>query len=309
MRSQLQAEVVRRGVISRRTALALVPEHVLDDALADGVLVRIFPGVYVPPGRAIDRDIRRVGALIYRPRTAIGAIDALDLWGAYPFNIPENEPIHLIGGPNESFPKCQAVQLHKRSGFVRKPPHVWEQRGGAAIGRIEQAIVDSWTMLPKRDHRVPVIVAVRERKTTGNALLEVLAANKRAQGAAEMRHVFRLVAEGCHSPLELWGHENVFSHPSLPRSECQVPMEVLGRTIYLDRYYAAERLAVELDGAAYHGQPGQRERDIRRDAAVATFGIQTIRFSHPRIFGDPEGVRAEVLAILAARRRQFGLPV
>jgi very-short-patch-repair endonuclease len=66
-------------------------------------------------------------------------------------------------------------------------------------------------------------------------------------------------------------------------------------------------LAVELDGAAYHGEPGQRERDIRRDAAVATFGIQTVRFSHPRIFGDPDGVRAEVLAILAVRRRQLGL--
>jgi very-short-patch-repair endonuclease len=64
-------------------------------------------------------------------------------------------------------------------------------------------------------------------------------------------------------------------------------------------------LAVEMDGAAYHGEPGQRERDIRRDAGVAARGIQTIRFSHLRLFNDPDGVRAETLDILEARRRQL----
>lgn len=78
-------------------------------------------------------------------------------------------------------------------------------------------------------------------------------------------------------------------------------------TIYLDRYFEEERLAVELDGAAFHGSPGQRERDIRRDAALAAIGIQVIRFSHQRLFADPEGVRRELLQILAARRRQLGL--
>ena len=173
--------------------------------------------------------------------------------------------------------------------------------------RIEQAIVDSWKMLPDIDHRVPVITAVRERRTTGEKLREVLALNPRAAGLAEMRHVFDLVAAGCHSPLELWGHENVFSDPSLPVSQCQVPMRLSTGLIYLDRYYEEERLNVELDGAAYHGEPGQRDRDIRRDAGLATFGIQTVRFSHPRLFGDPVGVRAEVLEILRVRRSQLGL--
>jgi very-short-patch-repair endonuclease len=62
-----------------------------------------------------------------------------------------------------------------------------------------------------------------------------------------------------------------------------------------------------MDGAAFHGSPGQRERDIRRDAALAVMGIQVVRFSHQRLFGDPDGCRRELLAILAARRRQLGL--
>lgn len=306
MRAQLLAEIGRRGVITRRDALRLVREHVLDDAIATRVVTRIFPEVYALPDRAKERSIQRQGAVVHRPRTALSAVDALDVWEVFPFEIPPFEPIHVTGDLHEPHSTWPGLKVHRQSAFVRKAPLAWEF-SGLPVVRIEQAIVDSWTMLPARDHRVPVIVAVRERRTSGPALLEVLAANSRAKGAAEMRHVFGLVAAGCHSPLELWGHEKVFSHHSLPVSECQVPLTLPTGGIYLDRYYEAEQLAVELDGAAYHGEPGQRERDIRRDALVATFGIQTVRFSHPRIFGDPDGVRAEVLAILAVRRRQLGL--
>ena len=102
-----------------------------------------------------------------------------------------------------------------------------------------------------------------------------------------------------------WGHEKVFTGSELQQAECQVRLETSLGVAYLDRYYADAMLAVELDGAAYHGEPGQRERDIRRDAAVASLGVQTIRFSHPRLFHDPSGVRAETLDILAVRRGQL----
>lgn len=62
---------------------------------------------------------------------------------------------------------------------------------------------------------------------------------------------------------------------------------------------------VELDGAAYHGAPGQRERDLRRDTALAALGYLTVRFSHLRLHADPDGVIAELLAILAMRRAQL----
>ena len=307
MRAQLLAEIGRRGVISRRDALRLVPEHVLDDALKAGVVERIFPQVYTLPHRAADRDTRRHGAVIHRPRTALSAIDALDVWGCFPFKIPATEPIHVTGDLREPHSTLPGLKVHRQSSFVRRAPHAWEFRD-LPIVRIEQAIIDSWSMVAGLDRRVPVITAMRERRTTGAALREVLAANPRARGAAEMRHVFDLVAAGCHSPLELWGHENVFAHPDLPTSKCQVPKKLSTGGIFLDRLYEEELVNVELDGAAYHGEPGQRERDIRRDAELAAvYGIQAVRFSHPRLHGDPAGVRREVLQILRMRRQQFGL--
>lgn len=77
-------------------------------------------------------------------------------------------------------------------------------------------------------------------------------------------------------------------------------------TFYMDRYIEALKLDFELDGAAYHGLPGQRERDIRRDTVVATQGIQTVRFSHRRLFNEPARVADDALAVVLARCAQLG---
>ena len=52
-----------------------------------------------------------------------------------------------------------------------------------------------------------------------------------------------------------------------------------GESFVLDAAYDEVQLAVEMDGAAWHGSRQQRERDIRRDALLATVGWQTLRFS------------------------------
>jgi very-short-patch-repair endonuclease len=173
---------------------------------------------------------------------------------------------------------------------------------------MEQAIVESWPLLSDRDQRLPAIVAVRDRRTTASRLLRTLDQQPRTRGAALMRPLFTLLGQGIHSHLEAWGHAHVFRDPRLPRSRTQVKETLLsGRNVYLDRLFEAEMVNVELDGAAYHGRPGQRERDIRRDAALAALGYLTVRFSHLRLHADPEGCIRELLEILATRRRQFGL--
>ena len=43
--------------------------------------------------------------------------------------------------------------------------------------------------------------------------------------------------------------------------------------MYLNVYAERERVDIELDGATTHGDPRQREIDLRRDALLATLGI------------------------------------
>ncbi|MGC4835557.1 DUF559 domain-containing protein [Micromonospora vinacea] len=105
-------------------------------------------------------------------------------------------------------------------------------------------------------------------------------------GRAAVRGLVDRLAAGCRSPLEIWGHDQI---------------RVGARTIYLDMFAEAERVNIELDGATSHGDPAEREIDLRRDALLATVGILVVRFSHRRLTTDPATVRQETLAILANR--------
>jgi very-short-patch-repair endonuclease len=59
----------------------------------------------------------------------------------------------------------------------------------------------------------------------------------------------------------------------------------------------------ELDGRDGHATSADRERDLKRDAALATLGIQVVRFASHRLTYEVPAVRREALAILAVRRR------
>ena len=83
-------------------------------------------------------------------------------------------------------------------------------------------------------------------------------------------------------------------------------MTVAGRTYFLDAAYDDVLLAVEMDGAAWHGSRDQREEDISRDALLATVGWQTLRFGYRRLTGAPAACRRDIQAAHAARRRLFG---
>lgn len=278
--------------------MRLGPRHVVDDALNDGVLRRLFPSVYVLAGAHVDRRLMRRAALAYLPAAALSHVDALDVWGLAGAGTPA---IHLTVLGTHRAIADPALVVHRRTGFRAGPPVVTE-RGGLRVVRLEQALVESWPLLPELDRRSPIIAALRERRTTAARLTAALGENPRRRGAAQMRRLVGLVAGGCHSELEVWGHDRVFSDPRLPPSFCQHVVYTAGRTTYLDRYFPVERVDVELDGAAWHGQREQRERDLRRDAALSAMGIMVVRYSHRRLMTEPESVVDELRVILAGRR-------
>src|SRR4051794_19209501 len=316
VRRDLVARATRLGgVLTREDALRLDPRHVIDDAVAAGVFVRLFPSTYVLADMVGDRRVQQRAALAYAPRTALSHLDGLDRWGLLPAEtfrlapLPlgrfhEGEPIRLTAHASQSDVDTAGLRVTRRIWFTPEPPLV-RRREGTPVVRLEQAVIESWALLPPRDRRTPLIVALRDRRTTAARLRSVLNLQPKTTGARELRSMIELVAGGCHSELELWGHQNVFTDHRLPASRRQVPMDLPTGRIYLDRYYDEEMVDVELDGAAYHGAPGQRERDLRRDAALARLGILTVRYSHPRLHLQPEDIISELAETLRTRREQL----
>jgi hypothetical protein len=69
----------------------------------------------------------------------------------------------------------------------------------------------------------------------------------------------------------------------------------------LDAYWPAANLAVEVDTFKTHGTRASFESDRERDAKLATVGITVIRITESRLRVDPDGVAAQLAALLAAR--------
>lgn len=71
--------------------------------------------------------------------------------------------------------------------------------------------------------------------------------------------------------------------------------------IEVDAYYAAQRLAIQLDGGGNHHSDAQMRRDHRNDLTLRKHHIKVNRYSHDLLHDDPLAVREDVLRELAAR--------
>lgn len=311
--ARLQSLLDRRGgLVTRRDVLSLAPSWTLQGACRAGRLVRVLPEVYVdaalirhtrPDLPILARtapELARRAALAYAGgRGALSRLTALEVWGLR--RRPPSEPVHLDVSIGSGLRGRPHLLVRHRPGFAVEPPHV-VLRSGHPVTRLDRTLVDSWPLLPTVDRPGMLIRAVNDRLTTPQRLVAALAEVPRLTDRTAVRGLLDRLAAGCRSPLEVWGHDHVFTGAGMPTLIRQARVRVGPRTIYLDMFAEAERVNIELDGATSHGDAAEREIDLRRDSVLATVGILVVRFSHRRLTADPVGVRQETLAILANRR-------
>ncbi|WP_225854455.1 DUF559 domain-containing protein [Micromonospora sp. ALFpr18c] len=242
-------------------------------------LVGNRPGA--PVLQRLDPRVAQLAVLAWAQGcAALSHLSALDAWGLRPQIA--GDPLHLSAPMTLGLRTRPGLVMHRRGGFVIAPPHVLVRKG-LAVTRLEQTIVDSWPMLPSAERHAPVIRAVNDWLTTPARLAVALDGVPKLIDRAALRTLLTRLADGCRSPLEIWGHEHVFTGTAMPAFRRQVPMRLGRRTVYLDMFAERERVNIELDGATAHGDPRQREIDLRRDALLATVGILVVRFAHRRL--------------------------
>jgi very-short-patch-repair endonuclease len=194
-------------------------------------------------------------------------------------------------------------------GVVHRVADAYAERrrvGGIPVTSVERAVVDAWAdpvPLRRAEIRAAAISAVRRRIGGPPELRYELARSSRLAGRAELMHLVDLLADGCQSELEIWGCTHVLRAPGMPTFVQQRWVSVGRDTFVLDAACEQSMLAVEMDGAAWHGSRAQREADIRRDSILATVGWQTLRFSHTRLTRTPEACRRDIRAVHNARLR------
>jgi very-short-patch-repair endonuclease len=285
------------GWATRSRLLERVSGRTIHVWLRTGRLVRLESGVYATPA-ASHRWRVRVAAALERRESVASHGTALALWQLVN---PPAGPLHVTVEPGRSVRGSPGVVLHRAPGAFGERRLV----EGLAVSRPERAVVDTWGMpgrLTRPDLRAAAITAVRRRLCSPRDLADELTRNSRLPARAELVRLTALLADGCQSELEIWGCLQVLRAPGMPPFVQQRRVTVAGETFVLDAAYDDVRLAVEMDGAAWHGSRLQRERDIRRDALLATVGWQTLRFGYTRMTATPAECQRNILAVYLARR-------
>ena len=291
MRSELERWLATRDAVRRRD---LERPWQLDHAAAAGKLVQLFPGVYVEAARRGEVHVRRVAAMRYIDgRGALSHTTALAAW-RIGWDEPNGARLHATVKHTVNVPGSKGLVLHRHRVLSES-----QRRGGLTIVPLDEAIVRSWPLLPAKQRTGVVISAVTSGHVALGQLRCRLGEVPKLTGATELKRLMDLIEAGCHSPLELWGALKVFTGPGMPAFKRQY--QIGGYR--LDVYFEEHKVAFELDGAAFHFGQLDRERDMRRDAALNALGILVVRYSYERLMSEPEDVRREVLAILAARRQ------
>lgn len=266
-----------------------------------GLLQRLHPGIYALP--AASRAWRsRLEAAVHATDGVISHRSALALWHL----ASPGADVHLTVELSRSARGSAGLVLHRTRALGETVRRV----DGLPVSCVERAVVDSWGRPggPSREElRGAAIAAVRRRLCRPRQLADEVARRPCLRGRASLLQLIGHLTDGCQSELEIWGCLNVLRAPGMPPFAQQRRIAVGSEMFALDAAYEEVQLAVEMDGAAWHGSRAQRERDIRRDALLATVGWQTLRFAFTRLTGSPETCQREIRAVYDARRTLFGL--
>lgn len=293
-----------RGVASWAQLTERIPPYVVTRAAAAGRILRVLPRVYADPDMWTTSDTRLRAALLFAGEgSCLSHTTALAQW---PQILQRPDPqVHVLTPRDRDRRSTDFVVVH-RHGLRRIPSDEIVQRKGLPVTAAHIGVLDSWGVLPDRERRAPVINAVRIGLVDPAMLHNGLALRPRIRGRRELQTLIELLRLGCRSELELLGYTKILADPRVPPSQRQFSVRIGPRHYFLDIAWPELLLALELDGAAYHGSKEARERDVQRDSELARAGWLTIRITYDRLVRDSAGVVNELLEIIAVRREQLG---
>lgn len=265
-----------------------------------GRLVRLHPGWVTAPEFADDWTVRAHAATGYTGGP-LSHMSALAVHGVVDNRVTR---LDVTVTSERKLRTSRWLRVHR----TRSRPAVVRAEGLPAT-TVARALVDTWgdahrvRALRGFDSvaRAACLRATRERVVTTGELSAELGLRPELPGRAGLVELVGLIAGGCQSELEIFGVRHVLAVPGLPPVRQQHRLVLPGGPVFLDAAWPEVKLAVELDGAAFHGSPEARERDLRRDAALAALGWVVLRFSYRQLTRHPDRCRAQIAAAYRSR--------
>jgi very-short-patch-repair endonuclease len=283
----------QHGIVSRRQLLEFgVGLGAIQRRREGGVLVSVFPGVFALGHRRIDRKGRwMAAALVCGPGAVISHGSAAQLWGLRGTRGPI-EVTRRSGGTRHP-----GIRLHQTRAL--EPAEVAEE-AGIPVTSIERTLLDMAARLDDRQLERALVAADRSGRLSWPALARVLERRRGRRGAGRL---FRIAGEVDPVSVEARSGPEVDFLALCRRELLPTPaVNVLVAGHLVDFLWAGERVVVEVDSYAYHGDRSAFERDHETDLDLVAAGYDVHHITDRMLGRDPRPFVANVRRALQARR-------
>jgi very-short-patch-repair endonuclease len=290
----LEIAARQHGVVSRRQLReAGLSRGAIEHRLRKGTLGPVHRGVYrtgptTPKYQAEAAALLACGdAAVLTHRTAAGILRII------PERRPE-EPVD-VSGPRTLRGPRSGVRIHR---VERLPADEVERRHGLAVATAPRTILDLAACLGPYDLERALARAERQELVTLDQIRAVAERYRGRPGRGRLQALLDDIGEPAltRSPPELLLLKKLRkAGVPQPRTNARIAgMEV-------DLLFPDYRLAVEIDGYAFHRQRPAFEDDRSRGAALAAHGITVMRFTWRQITRESDKVLARLCLALGAR--------
>jgi very-short-patch-repair endonuclease len=278
--------VGQAGVISRTQALALgMSERQVDHRVAAGDWIRVFPEVYRLATVAPTAEQQVRAASLWLEDGVLTAAGAAWWWDLMPE--PPLQWDFLVPGTGSRVRPPQ-VRLQRR--WV-DPSDVTVHRDVAVIARpltVLRAAVD--LERARRSQGIRLIDRAKQQRLVSSADLQsTFRRNRGTWGTTTMRELLERTGDRAHSELERLA-VTLLRQAGITGFTVNLRLKLSGgRPVELDIAFEDRRLALELDGFAYHSAPDAHAADLQRQNALIADGWTVLRFTYADLVSDPDG--------------------
>lgn len=274
----------------------------------DAVRARITAGEWQRIGRTFvtsrsgpisDEQWAWILQLNAAPKAVVSGVIAVRLLG---WDLVGNELIVL-----QSSHKRLAVPSVKV--IRRKEPLRFRDVGGLRLAPREEALADLIASV-SRDRADAIVDFVLQRRWLDTTAFDRILAERMdlvPKGALALRRARKRIASGSRSEAEQ-RMAVLLKGARVGSWRANVPLrDEYGNVVAeLDFADVDLRIAIEVDGRAFHSDRRSFERDRRRQNALVVDGWLVLRFTWEQITQDPEGVIATIRAAVRQRRAHVG---
>jgi very-short-patch-repair endonuclease len=254
------------------------------------MLEQVHAGVY-RVGPVATPHAREMAAVLACAGAVVSHRSAAELWQMLaPLNA--GEPVHVTVPSASGRGRRPGIRRHRTDLLPDEVTRV----DGIPVTAAGRTLVDLSGAVALRDLERALAYAERERLITRDELRTLLERHARRAGTRRLRAL--VAREGTVAFTRFEAEEKLhklLEAGGLTGGEANVV--VCGCEV--DRYWKHVRLALEVDGFAYHSSAPAFLRDHRRDSALAAAGIQVVRLTWHQIVNEREKTLVQIGQMLA----------